>query len=149
MKSGPTLPVKRPRLYLVRGGRQDDAAGLPSTVVSQTPGETKGILTKPSIGHKERLRSPRKKDMPKKKHRILNYAKFIDPKDAGSFVGYHGPEKYEAGVTLTFSDCTKIVTWNIRTKGGSGIKKVKATIAVLEKLVEELEKGTVADSEYD
>jgi hypothetical protein len=143
------LRGKRPRLYLVRGGRQDDAAGLPSMGVSQTPGETKGILTKPSIGHTEQQQLPRKKGMPKKAKRTLNYAKFVDPKDAGSLIAYHGPEKYEQGVTLTFSDCTKMVTWNIRTKDDSGIKKVKAAIAVLEKLVEELEKGNIKPEEYD
>jgi hypothetical protein len=88
--------------------------------------------------------------MPKKvKHRVLNYAKFIDPKDAGSFVGYHGPERYNSGVTLTFSDCTRLITWSIATKDDSGIKKLKATIAVLEKLVEELEKGNVVAEDYD
>jgi hypothetical protein len=78
-----------------------------------------------------------------KKARVLNYAKFVDPNDAGSFIGYHGPENYSSGVTLTISDCSRMITWSITTKGDSGIKKVKATIAVLEKLVEELEKGNL------
>lgn len=130
---------------------QSGEGGLRRTVVCPTTGERRVTLTKRSTGRSAQPPRPRRADTTMKtkrtKLRTLGYAKFVDPKDAGSMVAYHGPARYDAGVTLTFSDCTRMVSWSVATKGDRGIKKVQAAIDVLEKLKAELELGNFSSDE--